>query len=105
MGTRLFIGNLSFHTTEEALKQHMSQAGTVVSCNLVADKMTGRSRGFAFADMASQEETNNAIELLNGKELDGRQLKINEARPREERPSSSSGSGRHRDFRDRRRDR
>ena len=86
MGTRLYIGNLSFNTSEGDLLNLFSQAGTVVSCNLIMDKFTNKSRGFAFVEMSTQEEATKAVNELNGKELDGRALKVNEARPREERP-------------------
>ena len=93
MGTRLYIGNLSFHTTDAALQQHFSQAGSVTSVNLIMDKFTGRSRGFAFVEMSADSEAQKAIELFHGKELDGRALTVNEARPREERPSGGGGGG------------
>lgn len=97
MGTRLYIGNLSFHTTDAALQQHFGQAGAVTSVNLIMDKFTGRSRGFAFVEMSSDSEAQKAIELFHGKELDGRVLTVNEARPREERPSGGGGGGGRRD--------
>ncbi len=102
MGRRLFVGNLSFHTTDTALKEHFSQAGNVVSVDLITDKVTGRSRGFAFVEMATDAEALKAIEQFNGKDLDERQIKVNEARPRDERPPRSGGGGGHREFRDRR---
>jgi RNA recognition motif-containing protein len=86
MGTRLYVGNLSFSTTEEALKNLFAQAGNVVSCNLIMDKFTNKSRGFAFVEMATQDEATKAVTTFNGKEMDGRYLKVNEARPRDERP-------------------
>ncbi len=93
MGTRLYVGNLSFHTTDAALQQHFSQAGNVTSVNLISDKFTGRSRGFAFVEMSSDAEAQRAVEQFHGKELDGRVLTVNEARPREERPSGGGGGG------------
>ena len=103
MGRRLFVGNLSFHTTDTALKDHFSQAGNVVSVDLITDKVTGRSRGFAFVEMATDAEAQKAIEQFNGKDLDERPLKVNEARPRDERPPRpGGGGGGHREFRDRR---
>jgi RNA recognition motif-containing protein len=101
MGSRLYVGNLSFHTTQDALQQHFAQAGTVASVDLVMDRMTGRSRGFAFVEMGSDAEAQKAIELFNGKDVDGRALTVNEARPREERPSGGGGGGggQRRDFR------
>ncbi len=86
MGTNLYVGNISFNTMENDLNELFAQCGTVARCNLIADKYTGRSRGFAFVEMSTEEEAQAAIEKLNGKELDGRALRINEARPREDRP-------------------
>ena len=91
MGKRLYVGNLSFHTTDSTLQTHFSQAGTVESVNLLVDKFTGRSRGTAFVEMGSEEDAKKAIELFDGKDLDGRTLKVNEARPREDRPARSGG--------------
>ncbi|MDD2709896.1 MAG: RNA-binding protein [Verrucomicrobiae bacterium] len=93
MGKRLFVGNLSFHTTDSTLQSHFSQAGAVVSVDLVTDKVTGRSRGFAFVEMGTDDEARKAIEMFDGKDLDERSLKVNEARPREERPSGMGGGG------------
>jgi RNA recognition motif-containing protein len=105
MATRLFVGNLSFNTTEGAVHDLFKQAGNVVKCELVLDKFTSKSRGFAFVEMGSQEEATKAIADFNGKELDGRQLTVNEARPREERPRGDFGGGRRekREFRGSRR--
>jgi cold-inducible RNA-binding protein len=86
MATKLFVGNLSFNTTEGEILDLFKQAGNVTSCSLIMDKLTNKSRGFAFVEMATQEEANKAIAEINGKELDGRALKVNEAKPREERP-------------------
>ncbi len=100
MGTRLYVGNLSFHTTQDILQQQFSQAGAVTSVDIVMDKMTGRSRGFAFVEMGSEADAQNAIQQLNGKDVDGRALTVNEARPREERPAGGGGGGGgRRDFR------
>ncbi len=85
--------NLSFHTTDAALQQHFGQAGTVTNVNLIMDKFTGRSRGFAFVEMSSDTDAQKAIEQFHGKELDGRVLTVNEARPREERPQGGGGGG------------
>ena len=87
MGTRLYVGNLSFHTTDASLQQHFSQAGAVTQVNLITDKFTGRSRGFAFVEMSSDADCQKAIEQFHGKEFDGRTITVNEARPREDRPS------------------
>ena len=93
MATKLFVGNLSFNTTEMDVLDLFKQAGTVASCELILDKFTNKSRGFAFVTMGSQEEANKAIETINGRELDGRALRVNEARPREERPREGGGYG------------
>lgn len=93
MGTKLYIGNLSYQTTEDDLRSHFEQAGAVTSCDLILDKFTSKSRGFAFVEMGSQEDADNATSTLNGKELDGRALVVNEARPREERPRGGGGGG------------
>jgi RNA recognition motif-containing protein len=91
MSTKLYVGNLSFKTTSQELQQLFSQAGTVDSASVVEDRDTGRSRGFGFVEMATPEEANSAIEQFNGKDLGGRMLKVNEAKPRENR---SNGGGR-----------
>lgn len=98
MGTRLFVGNLSFNTTEGELLDYFKQAGNVVKCELMVDKFSNKSRGFAFVEMASQEEANAAISQFHGKEFGGRSLTVNEARPREERPRGDFGGGGRRDF-------
>ena len=82
---KLYVGNLSYDTTEEALKTFFSEAGTVESANIIVDKYSNRSKGFGFVEMSSPEEAAKAIELFDGKELDGRNLKVNEARPMEKR--------------------
>jgi RNA recognition motif-containing protein len=94
MGTKLFVGNLSFNTTEGEVLDLFKQAGNVTSCELIVDKFTNKSRGFAFVQMGTQEEANKAIAEFNGKELNGRALTVNEARPREERPRGDFGGGR-----------
>lgn len=109
MGNKLYVGNLSFNTTEIAIQDLFSQSGTVSEVMLMHDKFTGRSRGFAFVTMGSDEEAQAAIAALHGKEFDGRALTVNEARPREDRPSGGGGGGGgrfdgpRRDFRDDRR--
>jgi cold-inducible RNA-binding protein len=85
MSTKLYVGNLTFQTTSQELEQLFGQAGTVQSASVVEDRDTGRSRGFAFVEMSSQEEATSAIEQFNGKEIGGRALKVNEAKPRENR--------------------
>jgi RNA recognition motif-containing protein len=91
--TRLFVGNLSYQTAENDLQDYFAQAGTVTSVNLMMDKMTGKSRGFAFIEFASAEEANKAVEEFHNKEFQGRPLTVNIARPREERPPRWSGGG------------
>lgn len=93
MEKRLYVGNLSYSTTEDSLEELFQQAGTVVKCELMLDKFTSRSRGFAFIEMGTHEEAQNAVDLLNEKDLDGRNLRVNIARPREERPPRREGGG------------
>ena len=93
MSSKLYVGNLAFQTTSQELQELFAQAGTVESASVVEDRMTGRSRGFAFVEMATQEEANAAIEQLNGKEVGGRALKVNEAKPRENRGGGGRGFG------------
>ena len=85
MATKLYVGNLSFQTTSDELRDHFAQIGNVESASVVEDRMTGRSRGFGFVEMATPEEAAAAIEQLNGKEFNGRNLTVNEARPRTDR--------------------
>ena len=94
MGTKLFVGNLSFNTTEGGLLDMFKQAGNVTSCEIIMDKFTNKSRGFAFIQMSTQEEATKAVAEFNGKECDGRPLTVNEARPREDRPRGDFGGGR-----------
>lgn len=91
MSTKLFVGNLSFNTTENDLHDAFAAHGTVVEANLMMDRMSGRSRGFAFVTMSTPEEAQKAIEALNGTPLDGRNLTVNIARPKEERPGGGGG--------------
>lgn len=86
MAKKLYVGNLSYNMTEDTLKDTFSAAGSVDSAIIIKDKMSGRSKGFGFVEMSSDEEAQKAIEMFNGKELDGRALTVNEARPMEERP-------------------
>lgn len=92
MSTKLYVGNLSFNTSTQDLEQLFGEVGTVESTNIIEDRETGRSRGFAFVEMSSAEEAKKAIEQFNGKEVDGRELKINEAKPRENRAGAGGGS-------------
>lgn len=94
MATKLYVGGVSYGTTEDALQTAFAQAGNVVSAKIIIDKMTGRSRGFAFVEMTSEADAQKAITLWNGKELDGRTLTVNEARPMEERAPRTGGSNR-----------
>lgn len=93
MSTKLFVGNLSFKTTENDLQDAFAAHGTVVETNLMMDRVTGRPRGFGFVTMSTPEEAQKAIEAMNGKPLDGRDLTVNIARPREERPPGGGGGG------------
>ncbi|PYJ08736.1 MAG: RNA-binding protein [Verrucomicrobia bacterium] len=94
MNTKIFVGNLSFNTTENDLQDAFAAHGTVIEANLMMDRATGRPRGFAFITMGSPEEAQKAIEALNGAQLDGRSLTVNEARPREERAGGGFRGGR-----------
>jgi RNA recognition motif-containing protein len=93
MATKLFVGSLSWNTTDDQLKDFFSTVGTVVSANVIVDRDTNRSKGFGFVEMSSDEEAKAAVDQLNNKELDGRTIVVNEARPREERPRGSFGGG------------
>ena len=94
MNNKLFVGNLSFNTTENDLHDAFAAHGSVTEANLMMDRMTNRPRGFAFVTMSTSEEAQKAMEALNGKELDGRALTVNIARPREERSGGGGGGGR-----------
>jgi RNA recognition motif-containing protein len=91
MATKLYVGNLSFQTTSQELQELFAQAGTVESASVVEDRETGRSRGFGFVEMSTKEEGDAAIAQFNGKEVNGRALNVNEAKPRENR---GGGGGR-----------
>ncbi len=93
MATKLYIGNLSFDTGEAELRDMFSAFGSVTSCNLIMDRMTDRSRGFAFVELSSEEEAEKAIAEMNGKDVGGRALTVNEAKPREDRPRGGGGGG------------
>lgn len=93
MGTKLYVGNLSYNTTGSDLEQLFAQHGTVQSAEVIADRDTGRSKGFGFVQMGSEQEAQAAISALNGQEHDGRQLTVNEAKPREDRPRGGFGGG------------
>jgi RNA recognition motif-containing protein len=94
MSTKLYVGNLSFNTSSQDLETMFGEVGTVQSATVLEDRETGRSRGFGFVEMSSSEEANTAIATLDGKEVDGRNLKVNEAKPREDRGNGGGGGGR-----------
>ena len=91
--SKLYVGNLSFNTSEGELRSHFEQFGSVTDTYVAMDKMTGRPRGFAFVTMGTADEAKSAAEKLNGTDLGGRQLTVNEARPKEERPGGGFGGG------------
>lgn len=93
MSVRLYVGNLPFRITEQELEELFGQVGAVQSANIVTDRDTGRSRGFAFVEMESSEAADAAIQQFNGRELDGRAMTVNEARPRENRPARGGFGG------------
>ena len=93
MSNKLYVGNLSFNTTENDLQDAFAAHGTVVQANLITDRDTGRARGFGFVTMSTNAEAESAVNALNGVSLDGRTLTVNVARPREERPSGGNGYG------------
>ncbi len=93
MGSKLYVGNLSYNTTATELEQLCSPHGTVQSAEVISDRETGRSKGFGFVQMGSDAEAQAAIAALNGQEVDGRALTVNEAKPREDRPRRSGGGG------------
>jgi RNA recognition motif-containing protein len=93
MSNKLFVGNLSFNTTENDLNDAFAAHGTVTEANLMMDRVSGRPRGFAFVTMSSAEEAQKAIDALNGAQMDGRALTVNVARPREERSGGGGGGG------------
>ncbi len=91
MAKKLYIGGLNYATTEQTLKDAFAQAGAVESANIIMDKMSGRSRGFGFVEMTNDADAEKAIEMFNGKELEGRKLSVNEARPMSDRPPRRDG--------------
>ncbi|MEK7655245.1 MAG: RNA-binding protein [Patescibacteria group bacterium] len=93
MAKKLYVGGLPYATTENALREYFSQAGNVESAMIISDKMTGRSKGFGFVEMTTDEDALKAIEMFNGKDFEGRSLVVNEARPMEARPPRSGGFG------------
>jgi cold-inducible RNA-binding protein len=93
MATKLYVGGLPYSTSDEALKEYFSQAGAVTSAVIIMDKMSGRSKGFGFVEMTTDEEAQNAVSMFNDKEFEGRRLTVNEARPMEARPPRTGGAG------------
>ena len=93
MATKLYVGNLSYSTNDDSLKETFSQAGEVVSATVIIDKMSGRSRGFGFVEMADEASAQKAVEMLNGYKLDDRELTVNEARPQTDRPRGGGFGG------------
>src|SRR5688572_21930518 len=91
MGRKIYVGNLSYNTTETELESLFGAHGSVQSAQIISDKMTGRSKGFGFVEIASDEEAQAAIAALNGQEVDGRTLTVNEAKPKEDRPRGGGG--------------
>ena len=91
MESRLYVGNLPFSIRDEALQELFAQAGNVVSANVITDRASGRSKGYAFVEMSNPEEAEKAIQMFNGYSLSGRDLRVSAARPREERPHGSGG--------------
>lgn len=93
MAKKLYVGGLSYNTTEDALKELFSQAGTVETATIIIDRMSNRSKGFGFVEMSSDEEAGKAIKMFNGRELDGRNLIVNDAKPMESRPKRDFDRG------------
>ncbi len=95
MAIKLFVGSLSWGVTDDMLSDFFAQAGTVTSAKVIMDRDSGRSKGFGFVEMSSDDEAKKAVDELNGKELDGRAVNVSEARPREERPRRDFGANRY----------
>ena len=93
MAKKLYVGGLSYSTSQQTMQDAFAQAGAVASASIITDKMTGRSRGFGFVEMVSDDDAAKAIDMWNGKELDGRRLTVNEAKPMEARPPRRDGGG------------
>ncbi|OGE89735.1 MAG: hypothetical protein A2722_03540 [Candidatus Doudnabacteria bacterium RIFCSPHIGHO2_01_FULL_50_11] len=93
MATKLYVGGLPYTTTDDGLKTAFAAAGNVTSASVIMDKMTGRSKGFGFVEMATEEEANKAVEMFNGNEIEGRKVRVDIARPMTERPPRRSGGG------------
>ncbi|MFA6918401.1 MAG: RNA-binding protein [Candidatus Gracilibacteria bacterium] len=93
MGKKLYVGNMSYSTTDDSLREAFAAAGTVESAQIITDRMSGRSKGFGFVEMATDEEAQAAIAMFHEKEVDGRKLVVNEARPMGDRPPRREGGG------------
>jgi RNA recognition motif-containing protein len=93
MGAKLYVGNLPYSVTEDRLQQHFAQHGSVVSARIITDKFTGRSKGFGFVEMSSDQEAERAVTALNGTDFEGRNIVVSEARPQQPRDSRSGGGG------------
>ena len=93
MGNKIYVGNLSFNVTEEALRAEFENFGTVESCKIITDRDTGRAKGFGFVEMSTDDEAQEAISNLNEKELDGRNMRVNEAKPQERKPNNRPFKG------------
>lgn len=93
MATKLYVGGLPYSSTDDSVRNHFSQAGNVTSVQIIMDRMTGRSRGFGFVEMATDAEAQKAVEMFNGQDFDGRKLTVNEARPMAPRAPRSGGMG------------
>jgi cold-inducible RNA-binding protein len=93
MSQKLYVGGISFTTTSEGLRQHFAQSGTVVSASIVTDQFSGQSRGFGFVEMSTPDEAQQAVSQLNERQLDGRSLKVEVAKPKTDKPRTSSGFG------------
>lgn len=93
MGKKLYVGNLPYSTTDDSLREMFTQFGTVESAQIITDQFSGRSKGFGFVEMASDEEAQNAVKTLDGKDIEGRAIKVNEARPKTDRPRREGGGG------------
>jgi RNA recognition motif-containing protein len=94
MGRKLYVGNLPYSATEQSLREAFAPSGTVDTVSIITDRDTGQSKGFAFVEMSSDSEAQTATQAMNGKMLDGRQIKVNEAKPRENRSGGGGGYGR-----------
>lgn len=97
MNTKLYVGNLDYSVTGEQLGEHFAQAGTVTEAVVISDKYSGRSKGFGFVTMSNADEAKKAIEMFNGKDFQGRNIVVNEARPKEPREARPQGGGRPRE--------